>query len=232
MKPVFRIWLSGCDRGKFWDAAATACTPCPRGTYNPHNYATSCISCGEGITTSYGGASYRFYCRPCKKLYEISIENLLYLLLLSAASCMFMPYEGHQNCTLCPIGSYNDDEEAPDLRCTSCGRGYTTQQEGSTSSSQCVSSKNLFMFSKESMSWSVLPLDLDTLLNKKEAPVTHSVCQVRICCQKFMKCGVLPVNVNLQLSKKESLAAHSVNQVRICLCSVRNVWTDLYFLWA
>ena len=43
--------LAGCIAGQFKNLATGTCQPCPKGTYQPNEGSTSCISCPEGSTT-------------------------------------------------------------------------------------------------------------------------------------------------------------------------------------
>ena len=53
---ILSIFTVGCNVGEFKNLATGLCQPCPKGTYQPNEGATSCISCPEGSTTIEGGA--------------------------------------------------------------------------------------------------------------------------------------------------------------------------------
>ena len=89
-------------------------------------------------------------------------------------------YWDYTNCTVCPIGTYNDDEEAPELRCESCEPGFTTQQEGSTSSDQVyhalfLSGFHSLIFSYFSMRcWIFLVIEMEWEWNPRSKLYTLS----------------------------------------------------------
>ena len=49
-------------------------------------------------------------------------------------------------CSPCPYGKYKDSIDANTDPCIDCPSGYSTAEEGSTSSSQCVRGKDLNIF--------------------------------------------------------------------------------------
>ena len=105
-----------CPPGMFSSTAASMCSPCSAGFYQPNWGTSSCISCPAGFTSTPGNST----CAPCAKgSYATTV--------------------GTGQCTLCPQGFYADSEGAS--QCIACpalnGSVMTTAGTGCVTAQQC-----------------------------------------------------------------------------------------------
>ena len=81
---IFSLSAAGCKAGEFKNLATGKCKPCPKGTYQPNEGATSCISCPEGSTTIEGDVKNFTSCRSkyiclCKSfLHSLSFDHFIF----------------------------------------------------------------------------------------------------------------------------------------------------------
>ncbi|XP_077984041.1 sushi, von Willebrand factor type A, EGF and pentraxin domain-containing protein 1-like [Glandiceps talaboti] len=83
----------GCVMGSYSDTGYMPCEPCPRGSYQPLALQTSCIQCGDGLTTHYEGAHLIQYCQ--------AVDNCELFPCLNNATCTNT--NDYRECH-CPIG--------------------------------------------------------------------------------------------------------------------------------
>lgn len=102
------VGCSACAVGRWSESAATECSLCPRGTYQPYNAQSKCLNCPIGKYTSEVGSSFCKLCQPGK----------------------FQEFEQSAICYDCPVGRYSLGLA---ITCQRCVRGKTTPTTGSAS---------------------------------------------------------------------------------------------------
>ncbi|WIA42838.1 hypothetical protein OEZ86_008766 [Tetradesmus obliquus] len=117
--------------GKFYDAGALK--PCPMGTYRegtlPYSQATSCSTCGAGISTLAAGSAHRQDC---------TVILAGYFAQWDAAGFAY-------NADECDFGSYwPGGQISGPTPCSSCG-GYTTAAVASKSKSACAAPPGYYL---------------------------------------------------------------------------------------
>ncbi|XP_065058048.1 sushi, von Willebrand factor type A, EGF and pentraxin domain-containing protein 1-like [Rhopilema esculentum] len=110
---------AGCIAGQFKNLATGTCQPCPKGTYQPNEGATSCISCPEGSTTVGNDVRNETSCRKLCKPGEFSDTG-------------FAP------CKTAPPGTYVEGSGKKSY--VSCPAGTTTVTPGAKSRYDCGTS--------------------------------------------------------------------------------------------
>jgi len=107
---------AGCMAGQFKNLTSGLCQACPKGTYQPNEGATSCITCPEGSTTIAGDVKNYTSCRQLCNPGEYSASG-------------FAP------CDSAPRGTYVEGKGKTSY--TSCPSGTTTMTEGAKSRFNC-----------------------------------------------------------------------------------------------
>jgi hypothetical protein len=124
-----------CSKGQYQDQQGqSTCWDCPRGQFNDDIGQTLCQPCAAG---SYQNRTASTICDQCPHDTYQSERNQYECIPCGAGKFSF---EGATSCTLCPPGTFRENNSAPLLRssCNKCPAGTANPNYKSISSLDCV----------------------------------------------------------------------------------------------
>ena len=113
------LCLGPCSAGQFFDEQKRTCKECPQHTYQDGVGEHQCKNCSNGEMTLGLGAKNASDCMaPCQAGQRFSMAN--------------------GTCVKCPVGSYQEQDNHLDTKCTLCGSEKTTARNGTKNSAECI----------------------------------------------------------------------------------------------